>query len=464
MRRVIDGCTARFSFGARAPRSARMAHASDAPTRQPHVFPPLTLADFKPETIRGAPGFFRVGQTPAGQWWLIDAEDRAFFSRGVNAACPGAQPAFAAWADSFPPMDEIEAHDSADATLARLRAWHVNTLGPGSARELADRGLASTEILEFAKVAPQTTIRLGGALVPDVFDPAWIEACGRQAAERCALLRDRAALIGYFTDDALNWAQFPADDGGNDGTRAGRPSLLQICLSLEPSFPAYHAAWEFTLAAHGGDWAALVRAWEVALPNKEALRQLTLADTPLTGAGYRRDHERFSREFARRYFAAGAAAIRRHDPHHLILGCRFEVSPGPAILAECVAPPVDVLSLSQGELAACDEVVGPVLAGVFSWVKESFTSLPPGETDGWTSVERMLQRGRATLARTFAHPALIGYAWECWADGPGDRPPFGRGLVHVDGSEAREHTELLSDLNARADFLRRAAAPNSPVP
>ena len=68
------------------------------------------------------------------------------------------------------------------------------------------------------------------------------------------------------------------------------------------------------------------------------------------------------------------------------------------------------------------------------------------------------------LARAFAHPALIGYAWECWADGPDDRPPFGRGLVHVDGSEAREHTELLSDLNARADFLRRAAAPNSPVP
>ena len=442
----------------------RMAHASDAPTRPPIPLSPLTLADFKSETVRGAPGFFRVGQTFAGQWWLIDAEDRAFFSRGVNAVGSGVRPALAAMADSFPPMGDADALDSAAATRARLRAWRVNTLGPWSAPDVAGREFASTETLEFTKVAPQTTIRLGGALVPDVFDPEWIEACDRQAAEQCAPSRAEAALIGYFTDDELNWAQLPAEENQASATRPGRPSLLQICLSLEPSFPAYHAAWEFTLAAHGGDWASLVRAWDLDLPNKEALRQRTLADAPLASAGYRRDQERFSREFARRYFAASAAAIRRHDPHHLILGCRFGASPGPAILAECAAPHVDVLSLSQGELSLCDEVTGPVLAGAFSWVKESFTARTPGATDGWTSVERMLQRGRATLARAFAHPALIGYAWECWADGPDDRPPFGRGLVHVDGSEAREHTELLSDLNARADFLRRAAAPNSPVP
>ena len=45
-------------------------------------------------------------------------------------------------------------------------------------------------------------------------------------------------------DNFPGWAQFPA-------TR-GRPSLLQLCLSLEPNFSAYHAAWEFALALHGG--------------------------------------------------------------------------------------------------------------------------------------------------------------------------------------------------------------------
>src|SRR5439155_8604141 len=138
-------------------------------------------------------------------------------------------------------MNIAGARAGASITLARLRAWHVNTLGPGSAPELRGHGWAETEILEFAKVAPQSIIRLGGAYVPDVFDPKWMEACQRQAAERCALRRGDAQLIGYFTDDELNWAQPAAE---SDALRAERPSLLQICLSLEPSFPAYHAAWE----------------------------------------------------------------------------------------------------------------------------------------------------------------------------------------------------------------------------
>jgi hypothetical protein len=330
---------------------------------------PPKLRDFRPETLRGAPGFFRVGQTHAGRWWLIDPDDRAFFSRGVDGvAQTGPLPPSP---ESFPPMEETLAIGSVEPTVARLHAWHVNTVGPGSAPEFVERGFASTEILECVKVAPHTTIRLGGAHVPDVFDPAWGAACQRQAAERCAPGRDRARLIGYFTDHELNWAQ-PSPAGG--AGRDERPSLLQICLSLEPSFPAYHAAWEFALAAHGGDWAALVRAWDTDLANKHALRLLTLADTPLTGPGYRRDQERFAREFARRYFSVTADAIRRHDPRHLILGCRFGAAPAAAILAECVAPCVDVVSCNAREPALAERVDAearaqgmPVWLGAFSW-------------------------------------------------------------------------------------------------
>jgi hypothetical protein len=55
-----------------------MAHASGVPT------PQLTLQDFRIETLRGAAGHVRVGLTRAGQWWLVDARDQPFFSRGVN--------------------------------------------------------------------------------------------------------------------------------------------------------------------------------------------------------------------------------------------------------------------------------------------------------------------------------------------------------------------------------------------
>ena len=445
-----------------------MPHPSEIPDPSP------ALEEFKPETIAGAPGRFRVGQTAAGQWWFIDPDDRAFFSRGVN----GVNRAGAADGRAGKPgpyaAAVVAAHGAADprefveTVLVRLSAWRCNTLGAGVTPEFFDRGTAYTESLEFGKVLPEALIRLAGARVPDVFDPRWVEACDRRAAELAAPLALSRELLGYFTDHELGWAQ-PADAGAAGepgGRRAERPSLLQICLSLEPSFPAYHAAWEFALAAHGGELAVLARAWEAPLPNKEALRQLTLADTALLGAGYRRDHERFTREFARRYFAVTGAALRRHDPAHLVLGCRFAEAPGAAILAECIPPHVDVVSVNHRQetpwtaVEACHRAHGrPVLLGAWGWTGEAFLGQPRAdEPRGQTTVERMLARGRAAAERLVTHPALVGYAWPRWADRSGQQPPFAEGLVHIDDSEAREHTELLSDLNARAPALRLAAA------
>lgn len=433
--------------------------------------PQPTLQDFRPETIRGAAGFFRVGQTRQGQWWLVDPRDAAFFSRGVNGvnrtgttggrvAKPGA---YAATVDAIYGTDDPRVF--VETVLVRLNAWGANTLGLWATPEAYDRGTAYTEIMDFRQAAPESTIRLAGAKVPDVFDPRWADACDRRAAEVALVRAFSRDLIGYFTDDDLNWAQPDGEAGDDGGARAVRPSLLQICLSLEPSFPAYHAAWEFTLAAHGGELAAMARAWETTLPNKETLRQLTLADTALLSPGYRRDQERFAREFARRYFAVTAAAVRRHDPHHLILGCRFGAEPGAAILAECGPPHVDVLSLGSDDETLPERVATshrphamPVLVGEFGWTGAAFKAeAPTGELAGRTTLERMLARGRATCERALAHPALVGYAWPRWVDRNDQWAPFGEGLVRVDDREAREHTELFFDLNRRATALRMAA-------
>jgi hypothetical protein len=101
----------------------------------------------------------------------------------------------------------------------------------------------------------------------------------------------------------------------------------------------------------------------------------------------------------------------------------------------------------------------PVLLSEFSWTRESFTRrLAAGERQaGLTTVERMLAQGRAAFERAAIHPAVVGYAWPRWADAAEDQPPFGSGLVHIDDGEAREHTELFSDLNARAATLRATA-------
>jgi len=244
-----------------------------------------------------------------------------------------------------------------------------------------------------------------------------------------------------------------------------RPSLLQICLSLEPNFPAYHAAWEFVLAPRKGDMAVLAKDWAIVLPNKESLRQLTLAETALISEGYRHDHERFTREFARRYFATCAAAIRRYDPNHLVFSCYFPDFPGAAVLAACTYPNADVVSVSCDrpqliEYLKRSDAQGamPLYLAEFSWQSDAFVRVPAKrEPRGLTSIERMIGRGRVALERAFRHPALVGYTWARWVDAEEDLPPFGRGLVHLDDSEAREHTELLSDLNTRADELHRTA-------
>jgi hypothetical protein len=446
---------------------------------------PRHLSDFKPETVRGHVGFVRVGQTTAGQWWLIGPDDRPFFSSGVTtvnrtgrsdgrATQPGPY-TIAVDADSG---DDGGAARFVAKTLARLHRWNMNTLGAWSDPALFDRGLFYTETLEFRRLVPETAIKFGGASLPDVFNPKWVEACDARAAEICGPRRESTELIGYFSDHELGWAQPHAEPiavqvnvAPELAPRIERPSLLQICLSLDPSFPAYHAAWEFTLAAYVGELPLLAKAWEVELANKETLRQLTLAETPLLGKCYLRDNVRFTREFARRYFAACAAAIRRHDPHHLVLGCRFGGPPGSSVLAECVAPAVDVLSANDyhetpgrrmNEYWRATSM--PILIGGFCWNSDYFTQCPPDSN--WrspTSVERMLARGRSALEGAIVHPAVVGWAWQRWMDFPDDEPPFGHGLVHLNDREAREHTELLAQINAHAESLRRAAARHSPA-
>jgi hypothetical protein len=464
-RHLREDRIARFSFRGSFTSCAAMAKA--APSA------PSQLSDFKSETLRGSAGFVRIGQTSAGQWWLLDAEDHPFFSRGVAVVNrfgrPGGRGAQAGLYERA--VDRV--HGSPDApsfvtsTLQRLRAWHCNSLGAGSGSEFFNQGMFFTETIGFRHAVPEATIKLGGALLPDVFDPRWVNACEALAAEICGPLRNSPALIGYFTDHGLQWAQ---PRPGVNAPRKQRPSLLQICLSLEPSYPAYHAAWEFALAPHAGELAPLAVSWEIE-PNKQALRQLTLADTPLLSAGYRRDQDRFVREFARRYAHTCAAAIRRYDPNHLVLGCTFESPADTAVLAEFAHPVVDLLAVHCDHPAVSETLdeytrasALPVLLAEFSWTGEAFAKRQPHERRRLTSVERMLANGRAAFTRACTHPALVGYMWPRWADLPDDAPPFGHGLVHLDGREAVEHTELLAEVNAGAESLRRAAViPSVPI-
>jgi len=410
--------------------------------------PSLAAENLRPETIRGAGGFFRVAQTDDDRQSLLAPDGRPFFCKAVNEVRA---------ATAAPAADGGGARDSA----ARLRAWGFNALGPGGDGAVRDDGFAFLASVDFCRagavlVAPD--LRL-----PDVFDPEWPRLARARAAGVCAPLAANRALIGWMSDDAIAWAQTARVHAAGPAP-AGRPTLLQLCLSLEPCFAAYHAAWEFALALHGGKLESLARAWDVALANKEVVRELTRAERGIATRGYLRDEARWTREFARRYFTSTSTAIRAADPNHLVLGCRFQTVVGAHVLAECAYPAVDVAMPHWSELPPAGAAVGratnPIFAGDVCWAEGEFirAGLPASRAARLTSVERMLRRGRAALERVVRHPHVVGYSWAKWHDEPGEQPPFARGLVHTSGAEAREHTELLADLNQRAEKLRRAAA------
>jgi hypothetical protein len=385
------------------------------------------LQHFKPETLRGTRGFYRVGQTDAGQWWLIGPDDLPFFARAVNEVQFSAE-----WA-----------HHPA----ARLRSWGFNSLGAGTASPLREEGLPFVGTVNFSAAMP--LIRAKGIKLPDVFDPTWSSAIQQRAGEVCSIWSARTDILGWLSDDDLGWGG-PREEGG--------ASLLQVCLSLEPSFAAYHAAWEFVLAPHGGQIARLAKAWGCSLENRGVVRELTRVERALATSGHIRDDIRWTREFAQRYFATTSAAIRAHDPHHLIMGARDPLGARSRVgahawLSECIFPAVDLAWVHTRDIKSAPP--GPLFAGNFFWTSESPT-VPTARSRarGSTTVERMLRHGRASLRATIAHPAVIGYAWNTWCDDPGEQPPFAHGLVHLNGAEAREHTELLADLNARIGALR----------
>lgn len=394
--------------------------------RAPHDAPTPVAAPWRAGTRRGREGFFHLAQGADGRWSLLDPDGQTFFLRAVHGVR-----APRATADGDLPADPA----------TRLRAWGFNAVGFGADDAAGrDDGLPFLAAVDFLGAGPVLTGP--GLRLPDVFDPEWSRRAQVRAAERCAPLADERALIGWAGDAALEWAQPAAD---------GRPALLQQCLSLEPGFAAYHAAWEFALALHGGRLDALARAWDTPIANKEVVRTLTRAEQALATRGYGRDDARWTREFARRYFAGASAAVRAADANHLFLGARSIGRAGGHVAAESVFPAVDGALADWRELPArATNPAQPLIADAVGWSSAEFLRpLAGGRVGRLTALERMLRRARAGLARLERNPAVVGYAWARWKDEPGEQPPFAGGLVHANGAEAREHTELIAQFNAR---------------
>lgn len=366
-----------------------------------------------------------MGRTLTGQWWWVDPV------RGPVAVA-GVQGAVQSLGDA-PVVDA-------------LREWGFNLLAPPVAEGFCDRAVPHLHHLALRQ-AGDLAIRSVGVLLPDVFDPRW-PAAVEQVANA---VRRTASLAGYVTDDELRWGAVAAPDAP-----LTRPGLLQACLSLDPAFAAYHAAWEFVFATRGGELAQLARDWGLALANKESVRQMTRDEIALDSPGYRVDLERFQREFALRYHRIVAESVRRVDPARLLLSAPLnEVTP--LVVRDSAAAHFDVLlvrqpGLGQGRAAE--------LLWEYNW--SALAALPADADEPWgvSLLERVVVKGREELSQLLMDPHIVGYVWSHHVAGDTiEANPVSPGLLDGSGRINPLTVAPLTALNRAATAIRASNAP-----
>jgi hypothetical protein len=165
-------------------------------------------------------------------------------------------------------------------------------------------------------------------------------------------------------------------------------------------------------------------------------------------------------DVASRYYETVAAAIRRYDPDHLILGDRFNGNKGiPEPVLRAMAPHVDVLSVQyfteptaesrtrlHDDLAAWREQCGDkpvIVADVGNWTP---TQLNPHREGLPDHAARGADYG-AALDAVLHEPWLAGWHWCGYVENTGGR---GWGLKDPWDEPYRDLTDAITEHNRRA--------------
>ena len=428
-----------------------------------------------PETgIRGtATGFFHV-ETINGVEWAVDPLGRGVILAGTDWCNPrgsysqkrGYNP-YERFVKAHYPSTEAWAAETAD----RLRDWGFTCLPCGGDESLYYKTLAHANAADrlyfshrlcLGTADPDWRIaeyrRSPCTALPNVFHPQFEAACDWWARQRCAGCKDDPWLLGYFIDNELAWWGEVSENkaGGVFDLVAGKPA----------SHPAKQALLRF-----------LAKRFDE--PEGNGL---------IRKAGPE-DKRAFLRVVADRYFSVTTEAIRRADPNHMILGCRFAGGPkgvDPVVL-ETAGKYCDVVSFNHYPWVDLDRnVVQHSKADptrVLDLYREaheiakrplfqtewSFPALDTGRPCTYGAGQRFYtqaERVRATelYAKTLlSMPFIVGYSYFRWLDQPAEGiskyfpENTNYGLVSEEGVPYKGLTEMFA--RVQGDAMRWHGAP-----
>ncbi|MDQ1256598.1 MAG: hypothetical protein QG656_1196, partial [Candidatus Hydrogenedentes bacterium] len=436
-----------------------------------------------------ATGWFRTEQVD-GRWWLVTPEGHVFFSIGVDTAGT-ALPTFVEgrddwFADLPDPEGPLKGHyGRTDGTHSmaepiggkgrnfnfytanverkygaggedlwretlykRLAAWGFNTLGKWARDDV--RRDSPIPFVVTAGSASGSRIQGGGGFwgqMIDVFDPQFESMTDQSIASAAAPYAGNPKCIGYFVDNEMSWEGIATGTLNSPPDQACRQVFVADLQAKYGTIGALNAAWD----TEGADW--------------DSLRP-KLPPTPQAVE----DCAAFEYKFARRYFDTVAAALNRHAPNQLYLGCRFATNPHPAHILRACADVVDVVSINyygtsirSSAWTGANDLGKPIVVGEFH-----FGALDSGMFhQGLQSADSQADRGAkyAEYIRSAAEcPAFVGCHWFQWADEATtgrsmDGENFNIGLVS--GTDYPHYETLDGMMKANADVytMRSTAKP-----
>jgi len=306
-----------------------------------------------------ATGFFATVKRD-GKWWLVDPEGHFFFSMGMDVIdsreggdsytiIDGRSEMFTGLPASDDPLSRYYSYEKhiiygptkqgrtysfyranlerkygsdwpaawRAFALDRLRAWGFNTIGNWS----------DPTLYTYKKVPYTATIEIEGnyahvasgldywGKMHDPFDPAFVRAVDQSVRTGVEKYRDDPWCIGYFIDNEISW-------GGGNGSDKEHFGLVYGTLSGGPDSPA-KKAFVAQLQSRYSTVERLNQAWGSNFDSWQALLDHAFRPPASLAAPMKDDFSKFLKAFADQYFQTVHDAVRKYDPHHLYLGCRF---------------------------------------------------------------------------------------------------------------------------------------------
>ena len=444
-----------------------------AAIEEKQTFPPYESASFAPDIKDAATGFFHMAEKN-GKWWAIDPLGRGTVLLGIDHVTYNGhwskrtkRSLYREWNDAHYPNREAWMQE----TVGRLKAWGFNMLGAGGHAPLEHRGLIHTKFLSMGDslcwneqddefwICPNE--HRPCSAFPNVFHPLFPAHCDYVARKRCAPVKDDPWLLGYFIDNELAWW----------GRGPQATGLFNEAMKKSASHTAKKALLSFVAAE-------IARRGLGTTPFDKLPRE-TRDDIKHS----------FLRLAAEKYFSITSAAIRRHDPNHLVLGARFAGLGGAdPVVWEVSGKYCDVVTFNCYPWADIDRNVVLLHSGrnatraadafaerhaivkrpmlITEW---SFPALDSGlPCTGGAGQRFQTQKGRTAATELFAKtmlslPFLIGYDYFMWVDEPAagisDEFPedSNYGLVNEQGVPYPEITAMFTRL--QNDIGRWRAAP-----